>query len=93
MRRNCRKVFRVHKLEKSMIRHSDDASESWRVLPWKQFQKDLFRLQKRVYKAIQVGDTSVSNVPSEIDTQVNRSKSDGSPSSNSIECWEKDIGG
>ena len=40
-----------------MIRHSDNASESWRVLPWKQFQKNLFRLQKRVYKAIQVGDT------------------------------------
>ena len=31
-------------------------SESWKTLPWKQFQKDLFRLQKRVYKAIQVGD-------------------------------------
>ena len=57
MRRNCRKVFRVHKLEQSMIRHSDNASESWKTLPWKKFQKDLFRLQKRVYKAIQVGDT------------------------------------
>ena len=31
--------------------------ESWRVLPWKQFQKNLFRLQRRVYKAILVGDT------------------------------------
>ena len=25
-------------------------------LPWKKFRRDLFRLQKRVYKAIQVGD-------------------------------------
>ena len=40
-----------------MIRHSNNASESWKTLPWKKFQKDLFRLQKRVYKAIQVGDT------------------------------------
>lgn len=40
-----------------MIRHSSNASESWRSLPWKKFRKDLFRLQKRVYKAIQVGDT------------------------------------
>ncbi len=39
-----------------MIRHSNDASESWRKLPWKQFRRNLFRLQKRVYKAIQVGD-------------------------------------
>lgn len=31
-------------------------SELWRNLPWKKFQKDLFRLQKRVFKAIQVGD-------------------------------------
>ena len=57
MRRNCCKVFRLHKLEQSMIGHSDNASESWRVLPWKQFQKNLFRLQRRVYKAILVGDT------------------------------------
>lgn len=40
-----------------MIRHSSNASESWKNLPWKKFQKDLFRLQRRVYKAIQVGDT------------------------------------
>ena len=39
-----------------MIGHSSDASESWKNLPWKKFQKELFRLQKRVYKAIQVGD-------------------------------------
>jgi RNA-directed DNA polymerase len=39
-----------------MIGHSLTASESWRSLPWKRFQKTLFRLQKRVYKAVQVGD-------------------------------------
>ena len=39
-----------------MIRHSDNASESWQKLPWKKFRRNLFRLQKRVFKAIQVGD-------------------------------------
>ena len=39
-----------------MIGHSLTASESWKSLPWKQFQKTLFRLQRRVYKAVQVGD-------------------------------------
>ncbi|HAA28465.1 MAG TPA: RNA-dependent DNA polymerase [Cyanobacteria bacterium UBA8553] len=39
-----------------MFRHSSNASETWKNLPWKRFQKELFRLQKRVYKAIQVGD-------------------------------------
>lgn len=39
-----------------MIRHSDNASESWKSLPWKQFRRNLFRLQRRVFKAIQVGD-------------------------------------
>ena len=39
-----------------MVRHSDNASESWKTLPWKQFRSDLFRLQKRVYKAVQAGD-------------------------------------
>lgn len=40
-----------------MIRHSHKASESWKNLPWKQFRRNLFRLQKRVYKAVRVGDT------------------------------------
>nr|WP_322721714.1 reverse transcriptase domain-containing protein [Nostoc sp. ChiQUE02]MDZ8234824.1 reverse transcriptase domain-containing protein [Nostoc sp. ChiQUE02] len=39
-----------------MIRHSNNASESWKNLPWKQFRRNLFRLQRRVFKAIQVGD-------------------------------------
>ncbi|CAA9305708.1 Retron-type RNA-directed DNA polymerase [uncultured Coleofasciculus sp.] len=39
-----------------MIRRSDNTSESWKNLPWKQFRRNLFRLQKRIYKAIRVGD-------------------------------------
>ncbi|MEH2349426.1 MAG: reverse transcriptase domain-containing protein [Nostoc sp.] len=39
-----------------MIRHSLKTSESWRALPWKKFRRTLFRLQKRVYKAVLVGD-------------------------------------
>jgi len=54
--RNWSEVFRIHKLEQSMIRHSGNTSESWKNLPWKQFRRNLFRLQKRVYKAIRVGD-------------------------------------
>jgi group II intron reverse transcriptase/maturase len=39
-----------------MVRHSNNASELWTNLPWKKFKRDLFRLQKRVYKAVNVGD-------------------------------------
>ena len=39
-----------------MIRHSNNTSESWKNLNWKKFLKDLFRLQCRVFKAIQAGD-------------------------------------
>ena len=39
-----------------MIRHSRHTSESWKALPWKKFRRNLFRLQKRVFKAVQVGD-------------------------------------
>jgi RNA-directed DNA polymerase len=49
-------VFRVNDLEQSMIRHMGNHSESWKNLPWKQFRRNLFRLQKRIYKAIRVGD-------------------------------------
>jgi retron-type reverse transcriptase len=43
-------------MEQSMIRHSRNISESWKSLPWKKFQKELFRLQKRVFKAVSAGD-------------------------------------
>ena len=39
-----------------MVRHSNSASELWKNLPWKKFRRDLFRLQKRVWKAVNVGD-------------------------------------
>ena len=39
-----------------MIRHGDNASESWNKINWKQFRRNLFRLQTRVYKAVQAGD-------------------------------------
>jgi RNA-directed DNA polymerase len=54
--RNWSEVSRIHNQMQSMIRHSLTTSESWRKLPWKQFRRNLFRLQKRVYKAVQVGN-------------------------------------
>jgi group II intron reverse transcriptase/maturase len=39
-----------------MVSHSIKASELWKNLKWKKFQKNLFRLQKRVFKAVQIGD-------------------------------------
>lgn len=42
-----------------MIGHIEQFnSESWMNLPWKQFCKDLLRLQKRTYKAVREGDTA-----------------------------------
>jgi RNA-directed DNA polymerase len=56
MQRNCCKVQRQHFLEQSMVSHSNNASELWKNLPWKKFRRDLFRLQRRVFKAVSVGD-------------------------------------
>jgi retron-type reverse transcriptase len=39
-----------------MVRHSEKASELWKNLPWKKFRRELFRLQRRVFKAVSVGD-------------------------------------
>ena len=39
-----------------MIGHIGNNSESWKSLPWKQFQRSLFRLQRRVWKAVRAGD-------------------------------------
>ena len=40
-----------------MIGHTNKfSSESWEFLPWNKFQVNLFRLQKRVWKAVRAGD-------------------------------------
>lgn len=39
-----------------MIRRSDNTSESWSKLPWKQIRRNLFRLQVRLFKAVKAGD-------------------------------------
>ena len=59
MTRNWEKELRIRKLEQNMIGHIEQFnSESWVNLPWKQFRKDLFRLQRRTYKAVREGDTA-----------------------------------
>jgi hypothetical protein len=54
--RNCDEVFRIHKAKESIVRHMSNHSELWKKLPWKKFQRNLFRLQCRVYKAVAIGD-------------------------------------
>lgn len=37
-------------------------TEDWKTLPWKKFQRNVFRLQKRIYQAQIRGDTSAGSV-------------------------------
>ena len=40
-----------------MVRHTRElSSELWKRLPWKKFRRNLFRLQKRIFKAIRDGN-------------------------------------
>ncbi|NEP49786.1 MAG: RNA-dependent DNA polymerase [Moorea sp. SIO3C2] len=39
-----------------MGRHRQKSSDLWKGQKWKQLRRNLFRLQKRVYKAVQAGD-------------------------------------
>lgn len=36
--------------------HVKRRSEDWKILPWKKFQRNVFRLQKRIYQAVRRGD-------------------------------------
>jgi retron-type reverse transcriptase len=56
MTRNWVKVQRKHFLEQSMVRHSDNASELWKNYPGRNFGEIYSALQKRVFKAVSVGD-------------------------------------
>lgn len=45
-----------------MTGHGDkNFSELWRTLPWKKFRREVFRLQHRLYKAIQSGNNRKVN--------------------------------
>jgi hypothetical protein len=46
--RNWFEVYRKHKRMQIMVSHSIKASELWKNLNWKKFQKNLFRLQTSV---------------------------------------------
>jgi len=35
----------------------DPESEAWKQLPWRKFEQHVFRIQKRIYRASQRGDT------------------------------------
>ncbi len=39
-----------------IMTHNISYSDNWELLDWKKFQKILFRLQKRIFKAVRVGD-------------------------------------
>ncbi len=39
-----------------MVRHTPLGNELWKGLPWKKFRKNLFRLQRRIFKAVREGD-------------------------------------
>ena len=39
-----------------MIRHVSNNSESWKNIAWKKFRRIVFRLQRRIYQAVQAGD-------------------------------------
>ncbi len=44
-------------LETAFVRaKTKQATEDWKKLPWKTFQRNVFRLQKRIYRAEQRGD-------------------------------------
>ena len=36
---------------------ADSASETWNQLPWRKLEKHIFRLQKRIFRASQRGNT------------------------------------
>jgi RNA-directed DNA polymerase len=36
--------------------HAEGHREDWKKLPWKKYQRNVFRLQKRIYQAVRQGD-------------------------------------
>ena len=57
-KRNCFEANRKRLTKVNMVRHKiKDFSELWKSIPWKKFRRNLFRLQRRLFKAILAEDT------------------------------------
>ena len=51
-------------------RHEPDpASESWRKLPWRKFEQHVYRLQKRIFRASQHGNTQAVHTLQKLPTK------------------------
>ena len=70
-----------------MIGHSHQASESWKKLPTKKFRRNLFHLQKRVYKAISRWREAKSAVTTKANLEIPCGKNAGDTSSNAAKSW------
>jgi RNA-directed DNA polymerase len=44
--------------------------DNWKALPWKRFQKVVFRLQTRIFKARKNGDRKLVTKASEVTSQL-----------------------
>ncbi len=75
-----------------MVRHSSNASESWKALTWKKFRRDLFRLQRRVYKAVSVGGQAESPVTPKANLQIPSGYPLGNSARDATQRWGKDCG-
>ncbi len=55
---NSSEANRTYKSMESIVRHMKKKthSEHWKDIPWRKLRKNLFRLQRRVWKAIRAGD-------------------------------------
>src|SRR2546421_2603596 len=47
----------AHRKAPKVKRKLDPESEAWRKLPWRKLEQFVYRIQKRIYRASQRGDT------------------------------------
>src|SRR6266705_2216759 len=52
-----REMSRMAKRKTSSTQETDEMSVAWNKLPWRKFEQHCFRIQKRIYRAKQSGNT------------------------------------
>ena len=72
----------------------DPESETWNKLPWRKLEKHCFRIQKRIFRASQRGNTRAVHKLQKLLMRVSSSQAFGSSSSHTGEprqenCWHR----
>ena len=69
---------------------TEEMNGAWRELPWRKLEKHVYRMQKRIYRASQRGNTTTSREAAKVAPEIGSSTAVGSATSDAGQPGKED---